>query len=102
MNKLLAYKTIDQIEAALERGDQRCRKFLDTLDKIVKTVLTFPFRVHVKIIKIRLSLTDKYLEGKAKTCEAVLKKMSFERKKIAKEQIEARKMLKDLRSKYNY
>ena len=55
-----------------------------------------------KIIKIRLSLTDKYLEGKAKTCEAVLKKMSFERKKIAKEQIEARKMLKDLRSKYNY
>jgi hypothetical protein len=102
MKKLVAYKTIDQIEEALERGDQRCRKFLDTLDKAVKVVLTFPFRVHVKIIKIRLSLTDKYLESKAKTCEVILKKMSFERKKVAKEQIEARKMLKDLRSRYNY
>ncbi|SHJ82140.1 hypothetical protein [Propionispora hippei] len=102
MKKLLAYKTIEQIEDVLKRGDEKCAKYLETIENAVKAIVLFPFRVEVKIIKIRLTLTDKYLEGKAKTCEAILKKLSYERKKVAKEQIEARKMLKDLRSKYNY
>lgn len=102
MKKLLAYKTIEQIEDVLKRGDEKCAKYLEAIENAVEAIVLFPFRVEVKIIKIRLTLTDKYLEGKAKTCEAILKKLSHERKKVAKEQIEARKMLKDLRSKYNY
>lgn len=102
MKKLLAYKTIEQIEDVLKRGDEKCAKYLEAIENAVEAIVLFPFHVEVKIIKIRLTLTDKYLEGKAKTCEAILKKLSHERKKVAKEQIEARKMLKDLRSKYNY
>jgi len=47
-------------------------------------------------------MTDKYLDAKAKSCERVLKEMSVQRKKLAKEQYEARKELKAVRNSFVY
>lgn len=102
MKKLFVYKTIGEIEDAIVSADNRCNNILDTVKRTCKAVIEFPAKVHVKVIQVRLNVTDHYLEAKAKTCEALLKEMAEKRKKIAAEQVEARTDLKMLRASFNY
>lgn len=102
MKKLFAYKgpeaAAESIHTAAERGDA----YLGAIARAAHAVVMAPIKARVKFIKFRLRMTDKYLDAKAKTCERILKKMSEQRKKVAKEQQEARADLKAMRNRFNY
>lgn len=107
--KLLAYKSISSIEASIAAGDKRVstvNRTLKRLDKAISqlrnNIVAFPVHAHIRFIKFRIRMTDKYLKTKAEACEAALKVMSHKRKQIAQEQLEARQTLKKLRNMYEY
>lgn len=109
MKKLIAYKSIEAIEDSINAGDKRVNTIIRTFQQIddktkqiLNDIVAFPVHAHIRFIKFRIRMTDKYLETKAEACEAALKAISHKRKKIAMEQIEARRDLKKLRTTYKY
>ena len=102
MKKLFAYKGATSAEKAIHAAADRGDAYLEALEKFLVAIVKAPINAHVKFIKFRLRMTDKYLDAKAETCERILKKMSEQRKKVAKEQQEARADLKAMRNRFNY
>ena len=102
MKKLFAYKGHVQAAESIHNAAETAKKCVDLLEKIVKTIVMAPVNAQIKYLGFRLRMTDKFLEEKAKYCERILKKLSVQSKKLAKEQYEARQELKAVRTRFNY
>ena len=102
MKKLFAYKGAVQAAKSIHNAAETAEKYADFLEKVVKAIVRAPVNAHVKYLGFRLRMTDKFLEAKSKSCERILKEMSVQRKKLAKEQYEARQELKAVRIRFNY
>ena len=102
MKKLFAYKGATSAEKAINAAADRGDAYLEALEKFLVAIVKAPINAHVSFLKFRLRMTDKYLDAKAKTCERILKKLSEQQKKVAKEQQEARADLKIMRDRFNY
>ena len=102
MKKLFAYKGTVQAAKSIHNAAETTEKYVAFLEKVAKAIVMAPVNAHVKYLELRLRMTDKFLEEKAKSCERTLKEMSVQRKKLAKEQYEARQELKAVRIRFNY
>lgn len=102
MKKLFAYKGAASAEKAIHAAADRGDAYLEALEKFLVAIVKAPINAHVSFLKFRLRMTDKYLDAKAKTCERLLKEMSVQRKKVAKEHYDARTELKAIRTRFNY
>ena len=96
--KVLTFSSIDDVQKTCERYD----KVVDKVCKAVCSIIDLPLHIFEYTIRKRLQLTDWYLETKAKAIEGLFKEMSFKRKRLAKEQLETRKLLKEMRKKLIY
>lgn len=102
MKKLFAYKGTVQAAKSIHNAAETAEKYVAFLEKVAKAIVMVPVNAQVKYLEFRLRMTDKSLEAKAKSCERILKEMSVQRKKLAKEQYEARQELKAVRIRFNY
>ena len=96
--KVLAFSSLDDVQKTCERYDRVVNKVC----KALSFIIDLPLHIFQYTIRKRLQLTDWYLETKAEAIEGLFKEMSFKRKRLAKEQLETRELLEEMRKKLKY